>query len=142
MREAVRGVAEHFPTAIVSGRRRDKVHSNSVQACIPLLGRRSYCLSFSFLCLAAFYKYSTCCDFSCVAQYCQLRVLVMLMALCNVQVFNFVKLAELYYAGSHGMDIKGPTARCKHTKANVRNILLTLSRWGKNSYKTPVDCNY
>jgi hypothetical protein len=30
MREAVRGVAEHFPTAIVSGRGRDKVlHSSS-----------------------------------------------------------------------------------------------------------------
>jgi hypothetical protein len=35
-------------------------------------------------------------------------------------VFNFVKLAELYYAGSHGMDIKGPTAQSKHTKAKVR----------------------
>jgi trehalose 6-phosphate phosphatase len=34
-------------------------------------------------------------------------------------VFNFVKLAELYYAGSHGMDIKGPTAQSKHTKAKV-----------------------
>jgi trehalose 6-phosphate phosphatase len=42
---------------------------------------------------------------------------VVLMALCYIQVFNFVKLAELYYAGSHGMDIKGPTARCRHTKA-------------------------
>ncbi|GJN10967.1 hypothetical protein PR202_ga29118 [Eleusine coracana subsp. coracana] len=62
MREAVRGVAEHFPTAIVSGRCRDKV-------------------------------------------------------------FNFVKLAELYYAGSHGMDIKGPTAQCKHTKANAGAVM-------------------
>nr|CAD1825157.1 unnamed protein product [Ananas comosus var. bracteatus] len=26
---------------------------------------------------------------------------------CRDKVFNFVKLAELYYAGSHGMDIKG-----------------------------------
>ncbi|XP_035816893.1 probable trehalose-phosphate phosphatase 7 isoform X5 [Zea mays] len=49
MRMAVRSVAKHFPTAIVSGRCRDKV-------------------------------------------------------------FEFVKLAELYYAGSHGMDIKGPAA--------------------------------
>lgn len=62
MREAVRGVAEHFPTAIVSGRCRDKV-------------------------------------------------------------FNFVKLAELYYAGSHGMDIKGPTAQSKHTKAKAEAVL-------------------
>uniref|UniRef100_A0A0A9FGR1 Trehalose 6-phosphate phosphatase n=1 Tax=Arundo donax TaxID=35708 RepID=A0A0A9FGR1_ARUDO len=49
MRDAVRGVAARFPTAIVSGRCRDKV-------------------------------------------------------------FGFVRLAELYYAGSHGMDIRGPTA--------------------------------
>ncbi|XXG39098.1 hypothetical protein AAC387_Pa01g0148 [Persea americana] len=47
MREAVKNVARYFPTAIVSGRRRDKVYS-------------------------------------------------------------FVRLGELYYAGSHGMDIKGP----------------------------------
>jgi trehalose 6-phosphate phosphatase len=37
-----------------------------------------------------------------------------------VQVFEFVKLAELYYAGSHGMDIKGPAnkASSRHAKAN------------------------
>ncbi|XP_039794991.1 probable trehalose-phosphate phosphatase 7 isoform X2 [Panicum virgatum] len=57
MRMAVRSVAKHFPTAIVSGRCRDKV-------------------------------------------------------------FEFVKLAELYYAGSHGMDIKGPAkASSRHAKA-------------------------
>ncbi|KAF0908019.1 hypothetical protein E2562_022879 [Oryza meyeriana var. granulata] len=59
MREAVRGVAKHFPTAIVSGRCIDKV-------------------------------------------------------------FDFVKLEELYYAGSHGMDIRGPTAAASeyhHIKA-------------------------
>uniref|UniRef100_A0A0D9WNE9 Trehalose 6-phosphate phosphatase n=1 Tax=Leersia perrieri TaxID=77586 RepID=A0A0D9WNE9_9ORYZ len=48
MRAAVRGVAEHFPAAIVTGRRVDKVQS-------------------------------------------------------------FVGISELYYAGSHGMDIKGPS---------------------------------
>ncbi|TVU46791.1 hypothetical protein EJB05_06354 [Eragrostis curvula] len=53
MRDAVRGVAARFPTAIVSGRCRDKV-------------------------------------------------------------FGFVRLAELYYAGSHGMDIRGPTADANH----------------------------
>ncbi|CAL5071675.1 unnamed protein product [Urochloa decumbens] len=58
MRDAVRRVAEHFPTAIVSGRGRDKV-------------------------------------------------------------FNFVKLKELYYAGSHGMDIQGPAKQSnKHFQAN------------------------
>ncbi|KAL6878405.1 hypothetical protein ACP4OV_012575 [Aristida adscensionis] len=57
MREAVRGVAARFPTAIVSGRCRDKV-------------------------------------------------------------LGFVRLAELYYAGSHGMDIRGPTADANHLAPN------------------------
>jgi hypothetical protein len=36
-------------------------------------------------------------------------------------VFEFVKLAELYYAGSHGMDIKGPAkASSRRAKAKVR----------------------
>lgn len=59
MRMAVRSVAKQFPTAIVSGRCRDKV-------------------------------------------------------------FEFVKLAELYYAGSHGMDIKGPAKSSSgHAKSKV-----------------------
>ncbi|KAK1309473.1 putative trehalose-phosphate phosphatase 6 [Acorus calamus] len=57
MRTVVRRVARHFPTAIVSGRCRDKV-------------------------------------------------------------YNFVKLAELYYAGSHGMDIKGPSKGHRYNKYN------------------------
>ncbi|KAK4431352.1 putative trehalose-phosphate phosphatase 6 [Sesamum alatum] len=52
MRSAVREVARHFPTAIISGRSRDKV-------------------------------------------------------------YEFVKLDEVYYAGSHGMDIKGPPLHVK-----------------------------
>ncbi|KAL3834190.1 hypothetical protein ACJIZ3_008926 [Penstemon smallii] len=52
MRAAVREVAKHFPTAIISGRRRDKV-------------------------------------------------------------YEFVKLDEIYYAGSHGMDIMGPPLHVK-----------------------------
>ncbi|CAN6204296.1 unnamed protein product [Urochloa humidicola] len=64
MRMAVRSVAKHFPTAIVSGRCRDKV-------------------------------------------------------------FGFVKLAELYYAGSHGMDIKGPAkASSRHAKAKAKGGVL------------------
>uniref|UniRef100_A0A804MN02 Trehalose 6-phosphate phosphatase n=2 Tax=Zea mays TaxID=4577 RepID=A0A804MN02_MAIZE len=64
MRMAVRSVAKHFPTAIVSGRCRDKV-------------------------------------------------------------FGFVKLAELYYAGSHGMDIKGPAkaSSSRHEKAKAKGVL-------------------
>lgn len=37
----------------------------------------------------------------------------------TVQVFSFVQLEELFYAGSHGMDIKGPTKCPKHIKAQV-----------------------
>jgi hypothetical protein len=37
------------------------------------------------------------------------------------QVLNFVKLEELYYAGSHGMDIKGPTTVSNH-KAKVSSV--------------------
>ncbi|XP_072978712.1 probable trehalose-phosphate phosphatase 6 [Typha angustifolia] len=61
MRAAVRNVARYFPTAIVSGRCRDKV-------------------------------------------------------------YNFVRLAELYYAGSHGMDIRGPVRGPKSTKAKTRAV--------------------
>ncbi|CAK9186442.1 unnamed protein product [Ilex paraguariensis] len=57
MRETVRDVAKYFPTAVVSGRCRDKVYS-------------------------------------------------------------FIGLSELYYAGSHGMDIKGPTTGHKYKKGN------------------------
>ncbi|KAH1113666.1 hypothetical protein J1N35_007044 [Gossypium stocksii] len=35
---------------------------------------------------------------------------------CRDKVYNFVKLAELYYAGSHGMDIKGPEKGSKSNK--------------------------
>ncbi|CAI9282311.1 unnamed protein product [Lactuca saligna] len=35
---------------------------------------------------------------------------------CRDKVYNFVKLAELYYAGSHGMDIKGPSKGSKYKK--------------------------
>nr|GEV98733.1 probable trehalose-phosphate phosphatase J [Tanacetum cinerariifolium]GEY48193.1 probable trehalose-phosphate phosphatase J [Tanacetum cinerariifolium] len=36
---------------------------------------------------------------------------------CRDKVYNFVKLAELYYAGSHGMDIKGPSKGSKYMKS-------------------------
>ncbi|KAK7351175.1 hypothetical protein VNO77_10429 [Canavalia gladiata] len=62
MRATLKGIARHFPTAIVTGRCRDKV-------------------------------------------------------------YNFVKLAELYYAGSHGMDIKGPTKSQSPKKGNNKGVL-------------------
>ncbi|KAJ6801796.1 putative trehalose-phosphate phosphatase 6 [Iris pallida] len=39
---------------------------------------------------------------------------------CLDKVWNFVQLAELYYAGSHGMDIKGPTNARKHIKSSTK----------------------
>jgi len=33
-------------------------------------------------------------------------------------VYNFVRLDELYYAGSHGMDIKGPAKESKYNKVS------------------------
>ncbi|KAH7652734.1 HAD-superfamily hydrolase subfamily IIB protein [Dioscorea alata] len=62
MRTAVRNVARCFPTAIVTGRRLDKV-------------------------------------------------------------YEFVRLAELYYAGSHGMDIKGPVKGPRHAKTKTKAVL-------------------
>ncbi|XP_065008870.1 probable trehalose-phosphate phosphatase 6 isoform X2 [Musa acuminata AAA Group] len=41
---------------------------------------------------------------------------------CLDKVINFVRLADLYYAGSHGMDIKGPT-KPRHDKARAKPVL-------------------
>ncbi|PWA37071.1 HAD-superfamily hydrolase, subfamily IIB [Artemisia annua] len=60
MRAAVRDVSKHFPTAIISGRSREKV-------------------------------------------------------------YNFVKLNEVYYSGSHGMDIMGPTPKNKSCDDNYHH---------------------
>ncbi|XP_050102131.1 probable trehalose-phosphate phosphatase J isoform X2 [Malus sylvestris] len=37
---------------------------------------------------------------------------------CRDKVYKFVRLAELYYAGSHGMDIKGPAKGSKYMKVS------------------------
>ncbi|KAM0976201.1 hypothetical protein FF1_019184 [Malus domestica] len=37
---------------------------------------------------------------------------------CRDKVYKFVRLAELYYAGSHGMDIKGPAKGSKYMKGS------------------------
>ncbi|KAF9616724.1 hypothetical protein IFM89_032000 [Coptis chinensis] len=69
MRTAVRNVANYFPTAIISGRSRDKVH-------------------------------------------------------------EFVGLTELYYAGSHGMDIVGPV-RPSGNDDNNSNCIRSTDKQGK-----------
>ncbi|XP_047342289.1 probable trehalose-phosphate phosphatase D [Impatiens glandulifera] len=42
---------------------------------------------------------------------------------CRAKVSNFVKLSQLYYAGSHGMDIKGPTRGPKHNPDGNQSVL-------------------
>nr|CAD1826889.1 unnamed protein product [Ananas comosus var. bracteatus] len=42
---------------------------------------------------------------------------------CTDKVISFVRLAELYYAGSHGMDITGPVKVSKCTKAQANEVL-------------------
>ncbi|PSR99989.1 Trehalose-phosphate phosphatase [Actinidia chinensis var. chinensis] len=37
---------------------------------------------------------------------------------CRAKVYSFVRLSQLYYAGSHGMDIKGPANGSKYRKGN------------------------
>ncbi|XP_027335087.1 probable trehalose-phosphate phosphatase J isoform X2 [Abrus precatorius] len=43
---------------------------------------------------------------------------------CKDKVYNFVRLAELYYAGSHGMDIKGPTRSSKYNRDTKAETVL------------------
>ncbi|CAL0315529.1 unnamed protein product [Lupinus luteus] len=43
-------------------------------------------------------------------------------------VYNFVQLTELYYAGSHGMDIRGPTKNRSHNK-KVYKILVEKTKF-------------
>ncbi|XP_047974954.1 probable trehalose-phosphate phosphatase J [Salvia hispanica] len=45
------------------------------------------------------------------------------------QVYSFVRLAELYYAGSHGMDIKGPSKSSKHTKGGEAVLYQPASQY-------------
>lgn len=42
---------------------------------------------------------------------------------CGDKVYNFVRLAELYYAGSHGMDIRGPSKASKNQIVDVHAVL-------------------
>ncbi len=49
---------------------------------------------------------------------CHVRVVVTFA----VQVYEFVQLAELYYAGSHGMDIMGPANATNGFKAKGTRV--------------------
>ncbi|KAE9608024.1 putative trehalose-phosphatase [Lupinus albus] len=43
---------------------------------------------------------------------------------CKDKVYNFVRLEELYYAGSHGLDIKGPSRSSKYIKNRKAETLI------------------
>ena len=75
MRAAVKDVAKYFPTAIISGRSRDKVRllNHPLTTIQPKVKNAN-------------------------------TVWTLLMC----QVYELVGLTELYYAGSHGMDIMTP----------------------------------
>lgn len=84
MRNTVKKLAKCFPTAIVSGRCREKV---------------PHIFNFHFNYLIKIYTFTE-----------------LFLNLIMIQVSSFVKLTELYYAGSHGMDIKGPEQGSKYKK--------------------------
>ncbi|KAF8772615.1 hypothetical protein HU200_005577 [Digitaria exilis] len=44
---------------------------------------------------------------------------------CVEKVRSFVGLTELYYAGSHGMDIKGPSSKLSHVELTVSHARVT-----------------
>lgn len=97
MRKTVKKVARSFPTAIVSGRRRDKVW----------YGKYLYKIFVIFLV-----------EFNVVHTWQYDMIYVFCIVCFWLQVYGFVKLEELYYAGSHGMDIKGPTKDSNYTKVS------------------------
>ncbi|KHG18855.1 Trehalose-phosphate phosphatase [Gossypium arboreum] len=45
---------------------------------------------------------------------------------CRDKVYKFVKLAELYYAGSHGLDTKGPEKRSKSKNERVCSLVKVM----------------
>ncbi|XP_051126419.1 probable trehalose-phosphate phosphatase 4 isoform X1 [Andrographis paniculata] len=55
---------------------------------------------------------------------------------CRAKVYEFVRLPELYYAGSHGMDIKGPSKGHQrkvttHTSHTHPHVCLCVSFWAQ-----------
>lgn len=53
---------------------------------------------------------------------------------CRDKVYNFVRLAELYYAGSHGMDIKGPSKGSKDKKVSFFYTCCFINLFNSTSY--------
>lgn len=49
------------------------------------------------------------------------KILLLLVGYSRVQVYDFVGLAELYYAGSHGMDIMSPVRAISDDYSCIRS---------------------
>lgn len=101
MRDAVRNVAKYFPTAIISGRNRDKV-------------ARAFFLNFIL---------SSCSLYGC--HFDIIRVWSVLL----FQVYDLVGLTELYYAGSHGMDIMGPVTNTNSVNSTDQQVICQERTW-------------
>lgn len=103
MRAAVKDVAKYFPTAIISGRSRGKV-------CLFI----SVFLMWTFKIIV--YAYTD--------RYLKNTHVI--------QVNEFVRLSELYYAGSHGMDIMGPIRESQSVDDHPDCIRTTDEQVGRN----------
>jgi hypothetical protein len=122
MRATVHDVATYFPTAIISGRGRQKVcecWQHSLQSYYPslpdLLSEVASPFWRSLSDRLRQGRVERWCSLTHVwtPNYCvETHPLVVLL-----QVFEFVQLPELFYAGSHGMDIMGPADGCNGFKA-------------------------
>ncbi|KAI5655664.1 hypothetical protein M9H77_32851 [Catharanthus roseus] len=98
MRSAVKNVARYFPTAIISGRSRDKYHTSIFQQVILNISSGEFQLIQAFPSL-------------------------------GFQVHELVGLTELYYAGSHGMDIMFPVEDTMST--NHSHCIKSTDQLGK-----------
>ena len=106
MRAAVREIGYCFPTAIVSGRCKDKViHSHSTEQKVNYADMRQHPYFEDALFFSALH-------FQCI------------YFLLDMQVYEFVKLRNVYYAGSHGMDISTPSgsSKCEDQKHQIKGV--------------------
>lgn len=106
MRSAVQEVSRHFPTAIISGRSRSKVCSTSMMYHpIKLVSELIYYSQF-----ITEHNYKSDKPIEC-------HILTDFLCPCSMKVYEFVKLKEVLYAGSHGMDIMAPPQQANSSYA-------------------------
>ncbi|KAK7858983.1 putative trehalose-phosphate phosphatase 10 [Quercus suber] len=114
MRSAVREIGEHFPTAIISGRSRDKVFQFVRLNNIYYAGSHGMDISTPSVSLNyGNHKHQTrTIDEkmrSAVREIGEHFPTAIISGRSRDKVFQFVRLNNIYYAGSHGMDISTPS---------------------------------